>query len=265
MKLTITPILSKTIIKILLMGGALVFGVQAQATTVQFQTSLGDFEVNLYDEDVPATVANFLAYVDADIYTDIMVNRAIPGFVVQAGGFTFTDEDLTTPLATFDAVINEPVFSNVEGTIAMAKVGGQPNSATNEWYFNLSNNSQGLDVDNGGYTVFGEVTGNGMAIVQAMAALDIARFDNGAFSDVPSRDYESGSFTTDNFVFINIVVLDAAADTAAGLNPERNVLINAPAPTPAPSASSGGGGGSFGFGVLFVLLGAFVRKRLLRK
>ena len=59
----------------------------AQATIVQFQTVLGDFEVNLYDEDTPETVANFLEYVESGTYEHTFFHRLIPGFILQGGGY----------------------------------------------------------------------------------------------------------------------------------------------------------------------------------
>lgn len=238
------------------------FSTFSQATTVQFQTVLGDFEVNLYDETTVKTVDNFLAYVEDGAYSDNVIHRAVDGFIVQGGGFTYDGDLPLEPVSTASAVENEPLYSNVRGTIAMAKLGSSPNSATSQWFINLSDNSANLDVQNGGFTVFGQVTGNGMAIVDAMAAL--TDFNLGtAFTSMPLRDYSAEDFANevdpdeDNLVLVyDIVVLDAAEDTAASLNPKPNTLINNP-------GNGGGnnygdsGGGAFGFflpGLLLLLI-----------
>lgn len=246
----------------------------ALATTVQFQTVLGDFEVNLYDQDTPETVANFLEYVNAGDYENTFIHRSVPGFVVQGGGFTFgLDSDEVSVIATNSPVVNEPEFSNVRGTIAMAKPSNRPDGATNQWFVNLDDNTS-LDSNTGGFTVFGEVTGNGMAIVDAIADLARADFspsnfwDSGAFETVPVRDYTQEDIddgvlaTEENIVLIqNIMVLDASPDTATDLNPPRNTS-NDGGNNGGGSNSGGGGGGSFGFGLLALLALAGAGKRL---
>jgi peptidyl-prolyl cis-trans isomerase A (cyclophilin A) len=223
----------------------------ASATVVQVQTVLGDFQINLFDRTTPKTVANFLAYVNANAYTNNVVHRSEPGFVVQAGGFSYQG---TLPLATVAAnaaVANEPVYSNVRGTIAMAKFGSDPNSATNQWFISLADNSANLDVQNGGFTAFGQVTGNGMAIVDAIAAL--SRFNMGGnFTSIPLRNFtaadaNAGTAPNDNNLVLirSVIVLDANPDSAASLTPARNTLITAP---PAGGGGSGGGDGGGGGG-----------------
>ena len=120
----------------------------SNATIVEFRTAEGTFQVNLYDNATPETVANFLNYVNNGRYTNSVFHRSAPGFVVQGGGFTY---DLALPLnevPTFPAVVNEPVYANVRGTIAMAKLGGDPDSATAQWFFNLGDNTANLDNQN---------------------------------------------------------------------------------------------------------------------
>jgi len=241
----------------------------AQATRVQFQTVMGDFEVNLYDKGTPKTVENFLKYVNAGAYTNSIVHRSMPGFVVQGGGYKNNASFSVIPKNA--TVINEPVYSNKRGTIAMAKLKDQPNSASSEWFFNLADNSANLDTQNGGFTVFGEVTGNGMAIIDAMAALDRVSFNKEPFFEaLPVRNYTSTDATnavpiTDHHTvgIFAIVVLDASPDTAANLNPPKNTLITQ---TGSNGGSSGGGGGGGAFGgwlslLLLVGIAGFARIR----
>lgn len=237
----------------------------AQATTVQFQTVMGDFEVNLFDKTTPKTVENFLKYVEDGAFEDTIMHRSVADFIVQGGGFEYTG---TLPLRAVTqnaAVVNEPVYSNRRGTIAMAKLGNNPNSATNQWFFNLKDNSENLDQQNGGFTVFGQVTGNGMAIIDAMAAL--SRFNKGgAFAELPLRNYTAADHTNnvvvdeDNFVMIqNIVVLDASPDTADGLNPPLNTSLD-------DDDGGSGGGGSLGFMTILALgILAFARRTMRRR
>jgi peptidyl-prolyl cis-trans isomerase A (cyclophilin A) len=157
----------------------------------------------------PATVANFLSYVDGGHYANTFIHRSVPGFVVQGGGFTVTNTSpVTVPSVTqFPAVVNEPGNTNVRGTIAMAKLGSDPNSATNQWFFNLANNAANLDAQNGGFTAFGRVLGGGMAAVDAMA--QVPRFGYGSpFDTIPLRNVPGANPST-NPSFTN-----PAVDTA---------------------------------------------------
>ena len=64
----------------------------SDATVVRFETVLGDFEVNLYDNATPQTVSNFLNYVENGNYSNSIFHRSVPGFIVQGGGF-ITDQN----------------------------------------------------------------------------------------------------------------------------------------------------------------------------
>ena len=140
----------------------------------------------------------------------------------------------------------------------MAKLAGDANSATNEWFFNLANNAANLDNQNGGFSVFGEITGDGMAILEALAELPTYNFD-GALTDLPLQNYTTEDFgngvPADNshlIIVTAIKVIDPTMDTAAGLNP---ALSTASDPNPGSGGNGGGGGGSLG---LFALLGLSV-------
>ena len=229
----------------------------SDATVVKFETVLGDFEVNLYDNATPQTVSNFLSYVENLNYDNSFFHRSVPGFIVQGGGFV-TDQDAQISLITSNTPVNnEPTYSNVRGTIAMAKLPEDANSATNEWFFNLANNAENLDNQNGGFSVFGEVTDDGMAILDALAELPTYNFGD-ALTDLPLQNYTAGDFDNSHLIIVTAIrVLDPTIDTAAELNP---ALSTASDPNPG-AGGGGGGGGSLG---LFALLGlsvlAFVRK-----
>ena len=228
----------------------------ADATIVEFQTVMGDFEVNLFDSDTPETVTNFLEYVNNGAYTNSVYHRSVPGFIVQGGGFFY---DMALPLETIPSnppVINEPVFSNVRGTIAMAKLSGDPDSATSQWFFNLADNSANLDSQNEGFSVFGQVVGDGMDVIDAIAALPIYNFGS-PVNALPLRDYTQTDFDAQvpiddsNFVIVTaVIVSDSTVDSAAGLNPPLNTADSIPPPT---NGGGGGGGGGGGFGFLGLL------------
>lgn len=143
-------------------------------TIVQFETALGDFDVQFYDSIAPITVANFLNYVNDGDYVNSFFHRLVPGFVLQGGAFTYDPA-----LEQFDSVPTDPPIanefniSNTRGTLAMATMFGDPDSATSNFFFNLVDNSENLDNQNGGFTVFGEVIGNGMAVVDLLAAQSV--------------------------------------------------------------------------------------------
>ncbi len=188
----------------------------AQATNVILKTDLGDIEIELFDEQAPQTVANFLNYVNDGDYLNTFVHRSIPGFVIQGGGFNFFDGGIGL-VPTDPPVINEPGLSNIRGTIAMAKVAGDPDSATSQWFINLADNT-GLDTDNGGFTVFGQVVGNGMDVADQIAALQVWNA-SGAFSNLPLIDYPGNSapVTAEHLVMTDVMLVNSFAINA-GLN-----------------------------------------------
>ncbi|MDP4027990.1 MAG: peptidylprolyl isomerase [Gallionella sp.] len=179
----------------------------AWATTVRMHTTLGDIDVQLMDDGAPLTVANFLNYVESGVYANSFIHRSVPGFIIQGGGYSWN----STSSGVDSVPANAPVAnefsasrSNLRGTIAMAKLGGDPNSASSQWFFNLADNSSNLDNQNGGFTVFGEVTGNGMQVVDAIAALPI-RSAGGALGSLPLASVPTSVVTEQNLVIITDV------------------------------------------------------------
>ncbi|MBB1336492.1 MULTISPECIES: peptidylprolyl isomerase [unclassified Pseudoalteromonas] len=238
--------------KKLLLGSALAAAsFTSTATIVEMNTSQGVIEINLFDQQTPKTVANFLSYVQDDSYNETVIHRSVSNFVIQGGGFTFSDS--LDAITTKPAVENEPVFSNVKGTIAMAKLSGDANSATSQWFFNMSNNSAGsaaLDTQNGGFTVFGQITAASQSTLDKIAAL--VHCGETPVVDITAEQCASTDVTISsaNLVTIqNVAVMDDDPNSAAGLTVTENTLIDSDTSTGS-SSSSGGG--------LIWLLGAFL-------
>jgi len=180
----------------------------------QVETTLGRFNIELLAEDAPLSVANFLGYVNSGAYTNALFHRSVPGFIIQTGGFKGT-----LPIADIAAgpsVRNEFKRSNTRGTLAMAKLGSGPDTATNQWFVNLANNSANLDNQNGGFTVFARVLGTGMLIPDAIAT--IAIFNAGSpFDSLPLRNFSSGgTVAVANFIVVNSVRVIPMQPVAGG-------------------------------------------------
>ncbi len=158
------------------------------STIVKMQFNLGlagppldTVYIELFD-DTPVTQANFLSYVNAGDYNNVVMHRMVPGFVLQGGGFTWNGSSFT-PINNNGPIVNEFGRSNLRGTLAMAKLGGDPDSASNQFFFNYGDNSANLDNQNGGFTVFARVLGNGMDLIDAYSSLQT--FTVAGFADVP--------------------------------------------------------------------------------
>lgn len=208
-------------------------------TIVRFEV-LGNYsmDVELYDDQVPETVANFLAYVDAGSYTNSIFHRSTTGNpqniqVVQGGGFTL-DQSVISPVATGSAIALQAVIPNTRGTIAMAR-GEDPDTATCQWYFNVTDNPS-LDrvvdpnsgaVLNAGYSVFGRIVADtipplnpqvsGLALLDQIAALQAFDLNEqlgtpgGPFATVPLIQQDQ------NFYFVRV--------TSVAAVPEPSTLV----------------------------------------
>jgi cyclophilin family peptidyl-prolyl cis-trans isomerase len=172
--------------------------------TVRLNTSLGDIDLILFPETAPVTVENFLNYVRRGAYDNSFIHRSVPGFVIQGGGYTFAGNTLRA-IPIDPPIRNEFRTSNTRGTIAMAKLGNNPNSATSQWFFNLADNSQNLDNQNGGFTVFGRVIG-GLGVMDQIATVPIYRLNAGDFATIPLLNYQTGQTVSDaNLVLVRSV------------------------------------------------------------
>jgi cyclophilin family peptidyl-prolyl cis-trans isomerase len=157
-------------------------------------------KLELFDDQAPLTVQNFLRYLEGGNsaeFINTFFHRSVSNFVLQGGGFAFDPanpnaaKDIDEHIDTFSTVHNEfsATRSNLRGTIAMAKVETNENTASSEWFVNLANNSANLDSQNGGFTVFGQII-EGMDMVDKIAALPKANL-GGALTDVPVQNYDS--------------------------------------------------------------------------
>ncbi|NOX09279.1 MAG: peptidylprolyl isomerase [Gammaproteobacteria bacterium] len=189
---------------------ALIWPAITTASVVRMETILGDINIELYDSAAPLTVSNFMNYVNDGDYSNSIIHRSEPGFVIQGGGFTF--DDSTGNPGAFVAlpqdapIVNEYGIPNTRGTIAMARLHSSPDSATSQWFINLVDNTEVLGSSNsGGYAVFGQVLGNGMDIVDAIAGLPTW----GAYGVSPSIPVVDFSpfigFQYDDLVIVNSI------------------------------------------------------------
>ncbi len=140
---------------------------------VKFETSLGDFVVELLTDDAPVTVRNFLQYVDDGHFDGTVFHRVIPGFVIQGGGMNADMEQKKTRKPIENEATNG--LKNLRGTLSMART-NDINSATSQFFVNLADNAF-LDHQgprNYGYAVFGKVV-EGMDVVDAIAAVRTGR------------------------------------------------------------------------------------------
>ena len=147
---------------------------------IRFETTLGDFTVELFEKEAPESVANFVRYLDEGFFDGTIFHRIVPGFVIQGGGFT---EDMTQK-RTKPPVKNEADngLKNKRGTLSMART-NDINSATSQFFVNLKDNDF-LDHSRGnfGYAVFARVA-DGMDVVDKIAAVATGR--KRGFDDVP--------------------------------------------------------------------------------
>ncbi|WP_096087748.1 peptidylprolyl isomerase [Agaribacterium haliotis] len=128
---------------------------------VVFETSLGKMTIELYPNEAPETVKNFLRYVDEGFYTGTIFHRVIPNFVVQGGGYDYEFKRRETHAPVVNEAKNG--LDNLEATLSMART-ADPDSATSQFFINLKHNDN-LDYGwkdsrgskSAGYAVFGKV------------------------------------------------------------------------------------------------------------
>lgn len=152
---------------------------------VELKTSLGAVVIELYPENAPKTVENFVQYVKSGFYDGTMFHRVIPGFMAQGGGFTPNFQQKPTRPAIRNEAGNG--LRNAIGTLAMART-ADPHSATAQFFINVADNDfldfKSPDDKGYGYTVFARVT-SGMDVVQKMLQVPTATV--GPHQNVPRQ------------------------------------------------------------------------------
>jgi cyclophilin family peptidyl-prolyl cis-trans isomerase len=147
-------------------------------------TSMGDIQLELYREQAPVSVENFISYANSGFYNGTIFHRVIGHFMIQGGGFT-PDMQKKAP---GEAIRNEAAngISNSRGTVAMART-NDPHSATAQFFINVQNNAN-LDYvgernsREWGYAVFARIS-SGMNVVDEIRFVETTT--QPPFSDVP--------------------------------------------------------------------------------
>ena len=157
----------------------------------RFSTEVGAFNVQLFADQTPKNVSNFIGYADGAAWDGSFFHRNIPGFIIQGGGFNVSKTNQIGQVGENTPVDNEPVTENVRGTIALARPDDNNPSTddkgSNQWFFNLADNRANLDNQNGGFTAFGAVTtDDGLAVVDLLASSPKINA-GGVFSDLPVK------------------------------------------------------------------------------
>lgn len=167
---------------------------RAVGTVVRMTTNLGVIDVELFDDDAPRTVENFLSYLPD--YASSMIHRTVAAStggisIIQGGGFVL-DEGEIQQITARPTIANEflAANSNVAGTLSMALPAGQPDGGDSQWFFNTGDNST---LDSQRHTVFGRIIGDGLNVATNIVQLLTANLnpltpnDGGALQTVPLR------------------------------------------------------------------------------
>lgn len=160
--------------------------IMSKNPVVIMETSKGRIIIELYPEQAPKTVENFLAYVDKGFYDGTIFHRVIPGFMIQGGGMIAGMQEKPTNLPIKNEACIE--LSNKRGTVAMART-SVVDSATSQFFINIIDNpflNHKNETPSGfGYCVFGKVN-DGIDVVDSIAAVQTR--DKGSYQNVPAED-----------------------------------------------------------------------------
>ncbi len=175
-----------------------------------------NFTVQLFNHDKPATVENFIHYITSGSYSNMFFDRDVANFVLQTGDYVASDRTsnglnlnyISRGTNIFPSQVDSefnvgPLIPNTFGTLAMALVSGQPNSATSAFFFNLADNSTNLDTQNGGFTVFGRVISgtNVLPYFNTLSAPSNGIYDLGQTIPTLPVNYDGTNVPTDANLF----------------------------------------------------------------
>ena len=151
-------------------------------TMVDMKTSMGNIEIELYDDKAPISAKNFESYVKSNFYAGTIFHRVIPGFMVQGGGLDVNMIEKTTKAPISNEANNG--LKNTRGMLAMART-SDPNSATSQFFINVADNTfLNRSQMDAGYAVFGKVT-KGMDIVDKIVSVPTGNY--GMHQNVPKQ------------------------------------------------------------------------------
>jgi cyclophilin family peptidyl-prolyl cis-trans isomerase len=220
---------------------ATLYPASAAPIYVRFNTNLGNIDVELFADTAPLNVANFMSYVNSGAYNNVVINRSVPGFIFQAGEYVLVSNSSgdsfgsNTPGNPVNSEESLPgAHSNTRGTIAFALSGSNPNSGTNQWFFNeVDNNSASspADLDSQGFTAFGIVMNtSSLSVMDEISSVPVFLPPNDNPFITPAAyeaDTNPGGPSPDDFAFGRIPLLNYTLGNDANPNPvlSTNLVI----------------------------------------
>jgi peptidyl-prolyl cis-trans isomerase A (cyclophilin A) len=234
--------------------------------------------VELFNHDKPATVENFIHYITSGSYSNTFLDRDVANFVLQTGDYVATDRTsngldlnyLPTGTNRFPSQVDSefnvgPLIPNTFGTLAMALVSGEPNSATSAFFFNLADNSTNLDAQNGGFTVFGRVISgtNVLPYFNTLSAPSNGIYDLNQYIPTLPVNYDGTNSPTDanlffcDFKFITPPPVDTTPPIVAITSPSPDAAMTNGSPLTVTGTASDNVGLAEVFCILTSTTGAY--------
>jgi peptidyl-prolyl cis-trans isomerase A (cyclophilin A) len=162
----------------------------AANSIVEMKTSMGNIEIELFNDKAPISAKNFESYIKGNFYNGTIFHRVIPGFMIQGGGMDANMVEKQTKAPIQNESYNG--LKNTRGTLAMART-NNPNSASSQFFINtVDNDFLNKSQMNAGYAVFGKVI-KGMDVVDKITKVPTANV--GMHQNVPKQAVKIVSVT----------------------------------------------------------------------